>query len=49
MVAAGCFAWGLVEATRFRVRHVTVPVLPPGGSELRILHLSDIHLLPGSS
>ena len=46
-VAAGCFAWGLVEATRFRVRHVTVPVLPPGGSELRILHLSDIHLLPG--
>ena len=46
-VAAGCFAWGLVEATRFRVRHVTVPALPPGGSELRILHLSDIHLLPG--
>ena len=46
-VAAGCFAWGLVEATRFRVRRVTVPVLPAGGPELRILHLSDIHLLPG--
>ena len=47
VAAAGCFAWGLVETTRFRVRHVTVPVLPAGGSELRILHLSDIHLLPG--
>ena len=46
-VAAGCFAWGLVEATRFRVRRVTVPVLPAGGPEMRILHLSDIHLLPG--
>ena len=46
-VAAGCFAWGLVEATRFRVRHVTVPMLPAGGPELRILHLSDIHLMPG--
>ena len=45
--AAGCFAWGMVEATRFRVRHVTVPVLPAGRSELRILHVSDIHLLPG--
>ena len=46
-VAVGCFAWGLVEATRFRVRRVTVPVLPAGGPEMRILHLSDIHLLPG--
>ncbi len=45
-IAAGCFAWGLVEATRFQVRHVTVPVLPAGGSELRVLHLSDTHLLP---
>ena len=45
-IAAGCFAWGLVEATRFQVRHVTVPVLPAGGSELRVLHLSDVHLLP---
>lgn len=43
--AVGCFAWGLVEANLFRVRRVTVPVLPPGGPELRILHLSDAHLL----
>ena len=44
--AASCFAWGLVEATQFQVRRVTVPVLPKGGAELRILHVSDIHLLP---
>ncbi len=41
----GCFAWGLVEAKLFRLRQVEVPVLPPGGRELRVLHLSDIHLV----
>ncbi|MDO5735585.1 MAG: metallophosphoesterase [Propionibacteriaceae bacterium] len=42
--ALGCFAWGLVEANLFTVRHVRVPILPPGGEELRILHVSDLHL-----
>lgn len=28
----------------FTVRRVTVPVLPPGGADLRILHVSDLHL-----
>ncbi|RMB61214.1 metallophosphoesterase [Tessaracoccus antarcticus] len=42
--ALGCFAWGLVEANLFTVRRLEVPVLPPGGRTLRILHVSDLHL-----
>ena len=43
--AAGLgYAW--CEARWFTLRHVTVPVLPPGASELRVLHLSDLHLTP---
>ncbi len=42
--AIGCFAWGLVEAQLFTVRHVEVPILPPGGEPLTILHVSDLHL-----
>lgn len=45
-VGAACFAWGLAEATMFRVRRVTVPVLPTDGEPLRVLHISDLHLLP---
>lgn len=45
--AAGtCFVWGLAEANAFTVRRVDLPVLPPGGRDLRILHISDIHLTP---
>lgn len=37
----------LHEAARgFRLRRVQVPVLPPGSVALRVLHLSDLHLLP---
>ena len=43
--AAGLgYAW--CEARWFALRHVTVPVLPPGAPELRVLHLSDLHLTP---
>ena len=30
----------------YRLREVSVPVLPPGSSEIRILHFSDLHLTP---
>jgi uncharacterized protein len=44
---AGLVAWGaLVEARNFTVRTEQLPVLPAGGSPFRILHLSDIHLVP---
>ena len=46
VVAAG-IGWGVAEARSFALRRVTVPVLLPGQRQLRVLHLSDIHLLPG--
>ncbi|MGI5952603.1 MAG: metallophosphoesterase [Brooklawnia sp.] len=41
-VAVG--AW--VEAQAFLLRRVTVPVLPAGQRDIRVLHISDIHLMP---
>lgn len=38
------YAW--LEARWFALRHVTVPVLAPGAAPLRVLHLSDAHLVP---
>jgi len=47
-VAAGAAltAYGLWEARQYTLREVTVPVLPQGADPLRVLHLSDIHLVP---
>ena len=43
----GVLGWAsLVERNAFRLRRVTVPVLPPGSPSLRVLHVSDLHLLP---
>ena len=39
-------AWGLTEAHLFTLREVTCPVLPDGREPLRVLHISDLHLLP---
>lgn len=39
-------AW---EARQYTLREVTVPILPPGRSPLRVLHLSDIHMAPTSA
>lgn len=44
--AAGV-GWGLVEAQWFAVRRLTVPVAGLAGPSLRILHLSDLHMMPG--
>ncbi|RYV50601.1 metallophosphoesterase [Pengzhenrongella frigida] len=49
LAAAGvaAFAWAsLVEVRWYALREVTVPVLPPGQDPLRVLHLSDLHLVP---
>lgn len=44
---AACVAYGVaVEGVAYRVRRFRVPVLPPGAAPLRLLHVSDIHLLP---
>jgi predicted MPP superfamily phosphohydrolase len=47
VAGAAAVAWGgLVEVRWYALREVTVPVLPPGQAPLRVLHLSDLHLVP---
>ena len=36
----------LIERNAFVVREVTMPVLSPGTSPLKVLHISDIHMRP---
>jgi predicted MPP superfamily phosphohydrolase len=46
-VGAGLFAYAsLVERNMFGVRRESIDVLEPGSSDIRVLHLSDIHLAP---
>ncbi|MFH5824979.1 metallophosphoesterase [Georgenia sp. AZ-5] len=42
----GALGWALAEARLYTLRRYEVPVLAPGAPELRVLHLSDLHLLP---
>ncbi|MGK5533972.1 metallophosphoesterase [Streptomyces sp. URMC 129] len=44
--ATAAYAAGF-EARSFRLRRASVPVLPPGMSPLRVLHVSDIHMVSG--
>lgn len=50
-VALGSAAVGVgyatvVERNAFTLRAVTLPVLTPGSTPLRVLHISDLHMLP---
>ncbi|MEU7293192.1 metallophosphoesterase [Streptomyces exfoliatus] len=45
--AAGIVYAAGYEARSFRLRRVTVPVLPPGMTDLRVLQVSDIHMVSG--
>ncbi|MFF2504055.1 metallophosphoesterase [Streptomyces sp. NPDC058067] len=45
--AAGLIYAAGFEARSFRLRRVTVPVLPPGMRPLRVLQVSDIHMVGG--
>lgn len=46
----GVLGYGsLIERNWFTVRRETVAILPPGASDLRVLHLSDIHLNKGQA
>lgn len=46
----GAFAWGVRECSQFELKEVTVPLLEPGmlrgEEEFRILHISDLHMIP---
>jgi len=46
LAGAGALAWAVAETRMFTLREVTVPVLPPGQDDLRVLHISDLHLTP---
>lgn len=39
-------AYSLWEAGNFALREFSVPVLPAGSRPLRVLHLSDVHMMP---
>jgi predicted MPP superfamily phosphohydrolase len=46
LAGAACFGYGvLIESRAFRVRRVRVPVLPAGAPDVRVLHVSDFHLM----
>jgi predicted MPP superfamily phosphohydrolase len=44
--AGGLVYASLVERNAFTLRRVSLPVLPRGAAPLRVLHISDIHLVP---
>ncbi|MFI7586271.1 metallophosphoesterase [Spongisporangium articulatum] len=46
-LGAGALAWSVLEAeTMFTLRHVRLPVLPRGSAPVRVLQVSDLHLVP---
>ena len=56
-IAAGTAAVGtatlayaaLIERRHWTLRDVTIPVLNTGARPMRVLHISDLHMLPGQS
>ena len=46
LAGAGLTTYALWEARQYTLREVSLPVLPTGADPLRVLHLSDIHLVP---
>ncbi|PFG39255.1 putative MPP superfamily phosphohydrolase [Georgenia soli] len=45
-MGAGALGWALAETSMFTLRRHTVPLLPAGSRPLKLLHLSDLHLVP---
>jgi predicted MPP superfamily phosphohydrolase len=45
-LVAGIGYASLIERNAFAVREATMPVLSPGSSPLRVLHISDLHMRP---
>lgn len=48
LAGLGALGWAtLVEPQLFTLRRYTLPVLPAGSSPLRLLQVSDLHMIPG--
>lgn len=43
----GALAYAHLETKRFTLRRIEVPVLEPNQAPLRLLHISDLHMVPG--
>lgn len=47
-LAGAAYVWArYVEIHRFTLRRAHAEVLPPGAAPVRLLHISDVHLMPG--
>jgi predicted MPP superfamily phosphohydrolase len=48
LLGAGCLAYAAgYEVRAYRLRRAEAPVLKPGQRPLRVLHISDLHMVPG--
>lgn len=47
VTGAAAVGYGLWEKNQFVLREETLPILPAGFGPIRVLHLSDIHFVPG--
>ncbi len=45
-VGFSTLSYSLAEAQAFTTRELTIPTLPKGSRDLRVLHLSDLHITP---
>ena len=48
-IGLGTLGYSLIEAQAFTTRNVRSRVLPKGSSDLRVLHLSDLHITPAQT
>lgn len=48
-LGASTLGYSLIEAQAFTTRYVDAPVLPTGSAELKVLHLSDLHITPSQT
>mgnify|MGYP002078870476 FL=1 len=46
LAAGGLFYSTVIERNAFTLRHTTMSVLEPGATPLRVLHISDLHMVP---
>ncbi|MDP9982513.1 putative MPP superfamily phosphohydrolase [Pseudarthrobacter oxydans] len=47
VAGAAATGYGLWEKNKFVLREETLPILPAGFGPIRVLHVSDIHFVPG--
>jgi predicted MPP superfamily phosphohydrolase len=43
----GALTYAHLETKRFTLRRTNIPLLPPGQAPIRLLHISDLHMIPG--